>query len=150
MLHNAIKFTPAGGQIQLARLARAAEVVFQVEDTGIGIPESQQSILFEKFKQLESPFQRQYSGTGLGLAMTKRLVELHDGSIQVKSKVGKGSTFTVRLPVQRDPQLPRHYQVPSTLEDTAERVILLEDSEESAAIACDMLISGRVQGAVAD
>ncbi|WP_121970227.1 GAF domain-containing hybrid sensor histidine kinase/response regulator [Leptolyngbya sp. BC1307] len=141
LLHNAIRFTPAGGQIALRVWREPQMVIFQVEDTGIGIPDSQQSILFEKFKQLESPFQRQYSGTGLGLAMTKRLVELHDGSIQVNSKVGKGSTFTVRLPVQRDPQLPRHYQVPSTLEDTAERVILLEDSEESAAIACDMLIA---------
>ncbi len=139
LLHNAIKFTPAGGQIHLRVWQEHQTTLFQIKDTGIGIPESQQSILFEKFKQLESPFQRQYSGTGLGLAMTKRLVELHGGSIQVQSQVGKGSTFTVRLPVQRDPYPTHRYQIPSTLEDTTARVILLEDSEESAAIVCNML-----------
>lgn len=139
LLHNAIKFTPAGGQIHLRVWQEHQATLFQIEDTGIGIPESQQSILFEKFKQLESPFQRQYSGTGLGLAMAKRLVELHGGSIQVKSQVGKGSTFTVRLPVQRAPYPTHRYQIPSTLEDTTARVILLEDSEESAAIVCNML-----------
>ncbi len=139
LLHNAIKFTPADGQIHLRVWQEHQTTLFQIEDTGIGIPESQQSILFERFKQLESPFQRQYPGTGLGLAMTKRLVELHGGSIQVESQVGKGSTFTVRLPVQRDPYPTHRYQIPSTLEDTTARVILLDDSEESAAIVCNML-----------
>ncbi|MGB3291855.1 MAG: ATP-binding protein, partial [Phormidesmis sp.] len=139
LLHNAIKFTPAGGQVTLRVWREPQTAVFQIEDTGIGIPESQRDILFETFKQLESPFQRQYSGTGLGLAMTKRLVELHSGSIQVESQVGQGSTFTVRLPVQGEPAVPSRYQVPATLEDTAKRVVLLETDADNAAIIYETL-----------
>lgn len=139
LLHNAIKFTPAGGQVTLRGWREPQTAVFQIEDTGIGIPESQKDVLFETFKQLESPFQRQYSGTGLGLAMTKRLVELHSGSIQVDSQVGQGSTFTVRLPVQVRPRVPSRYQVPATIGDAAERVVLLETDADNAAIVCETL-----------
>jgi len=139
LMDNAIKFTPAGGKVSLNVWREAHTAVFQLEDSGIGIPDSQQTVLFEKFKQLESPFQRQYSGTGLGLAMTKRLVELHGGSIHVDSQVGKGSTFSVRLPAQPDADSPQHYQVPAALESSADRVILLETDEDNAAIVCEML-----------
>ena len=140
LVNNAIKFTPTDGEVNVRVWRESQVAVFQIEDTGIGIPESQQDLLFEKFKQLESPFQRQYSGTGLGLAMTKRLVELHGGSIQVDSQVGKGSTFTVRLPANVTTRnRPLRYQVPSTLEGHKERVILLETDENNAAIACEML-----------
>ncbi len=139
LIHNAIKFTGAGGQVNVRVRRDAKTAIFQVQDTGIGIPESQQDILFETFKQLESPFQRQYSGTGLGLAMTKRLVELHGGSIQVDSQVDKGSTFTVHLPVQREPTVPQHYQQLPTPQKSAERIILLESDKDDAAIICEML-----------
>ena len=138
LVHNAIKFTGSGGRVELRVWREADAAIFEVQDTGIGIPESQQDILFEKFKQLEPPFQRQYSGMGLGLAMTKRLVELHGGSIQVDSQVGKGSTFTVRLPLQREPSPPQRYQLPM-LEEGIKRIILLEKDENNAAIACEML-----------
>ncbi|MGB3299635.1 MAG: ATP-binding protein, partial [Phormidesmis sp.] len=140
LVHNAIKFTGPVGRVEMRVWREAGSAVFEVQDTGIGIPESQQGILFEKFKQLEPPFQRQYSGTGLGLAMTKRLVELHGGSIQVDSQVGKGSTFTVRLPLQREPLPPKHYQLPG-LDKGAQRIILLEKDEDNAAIACEMLMA---------
>ena len=139
LVHNAIKFTPAGGSVTLRVMRDEQEAVFQVEDTGIGISESQRGLLFEKFKQLESPFQRQYSGTGLGLAMTKRLVELHGGTIQVKSAVGKGSVFSVRLPFQTPERDSEHYQVPRTFLDSSKRILLLEVQENSAAIICDLL-----------
>ena len=139
LLHNAVKFTPVGGQVTLRVWRESQAVIFQVEDTGIGIPESQKDILFETFKQLESPFQRQYSGTGLGLAMTKRLVELHNGSIQVDSQVGKGSTFTVRLPAQTTLAIPSRAQVPALPEDTAKRIVLLETDADSGAIICETL-----------
>jgi len=139
LVHNAIKFTPASGQVVL-RIMRDGDMgVFQVEDTGIGIPESQRGLLFEKFKQLESPFQRQYSGTGLGLAMTKRLVELHGGTIQVKSTVGKGSVFSVRLPQQTTASERDRYQVPLTISNRSKRILLLEVEKNSAAIICDLL-----------
>ncbi|MEL6552540.1 MAG: ATP-binding protein [Cyanobacteria bacterium J06621_11] len=149
LVHNAIKFTPAGGQVKLnvwreknGREDNGHENdigVFQVEDTGIGIPEAQQDLLFEKFKQLESPFQRQYAGTGLGLAMTKRLVELHGGTVQVQSTVDEGSVFSVRLPIQKPVFSKQRYQVPSTLVGSANRVLLIEEQEDSAAIICDLL-----------
>lgn len=139
LVDNAIKFTPAGGTVKLRIWREAESAVFQVEDSGIGIPDSQRDVLFETFKQLESPFQRQYAGTGLGLAMTKRLVELHGGLIHVESEVGKGSIFSVRLPMQMPMAHQQRYQVPVTLENTAERIILLEKDEDSAAIVCEML-----------
>ncbi len=139
LVHNAIKFTPEGGSVTLHARREAQVSVFQVEDTGIGIPEAKKGLLFEKFKQLESPFQRQYSGTGLGLAMTKRLVELHGGTIHVKSQVGKGSTFCVRLPAQTSKSVSDRYQIPVTLSRESKRILLLESQENTAAIICDLL-----------
>ena len=142
LVHNAIKFTGAGGEVKVRVWRDHQFAVFQIEDTGIGIPESQRDDLFQKFKQLESPFQRQYSGTGLGLAMTKRLVELHGGTIQVHSQVAEGSTFTVRLPANSQVSgLARKQSKPleQALETTPKRVILLEEDEDNAAIACEML-----------
>jgi signal transduction histidine kinase len=100
LVSNAIKFTPAGGQVILRVWVEQNTAVFQVEDTGIGISQEQRSLLFQKFQQLDSSRQRQYEGTGLGLALTKQLVELHKGKIEVESTVGVGSTFTVWLPEQ--------------------------------------------------
>ncbi len=98
LLTNAIKFTHEGGNVTLRIWIEEENAVFQVEDTGIGIPEEQLSLLFEKFHQLDTPYRRRYEGTGLGLALTKQLVQLHRGRIDVESTVGKGSIFTVWIP----------------------------------------------------
>lgn len=100
LLSNALKFTPEGGNVTLRIWVEDDNAVFQVEDTGIGIPEEQLSLLFEKFHQLDTPYRRRYGGTGLGLALTKQLVELHRGRIEVESTVGVGSVFTVWIPIQ--------------------------------------------------
>jgi signal transduction histidine kinase len=100
LLTNAIKFTPEGGSVTLRVWIEDENAVFQVEDTGIGIPEEQLSMLFEKFHQLDNPYRRSYEGTGLGLALTKQLVQLHRGRIDVESTVGTGSIFTVWIPNQ--------------------------------------------------
>ncbi|MEM9803700.1 MAG: ATP-binding protein [Cyanobacteria bacterium P01_D01_bin.56] len=142
LLSNAIKFTDANGRISLRVWRDPHNVMFQVEDTGIGIPEAQQAILFEKFKQLETARQRQYPGTGLGLALTKQLVELHSGSIQVVSTPGKGSMFTVRIPMQHPDGLANAFQ---TVEPTTGRIILLEDDENSASLICDLLTAADYQ-----
>lgn len=97
LVSNAVKFTPEGGQVILRAWLENNTAVFQVEDTGIDIPEHQIPLLFE-FQQLEPPHCRLYEGTGLGLALTKQLVELHRGRIEVESTLGIGSTFTVWLP----------------------------------------------------
>lgn len=98
LLSNAIKFTPEGGQVTLRIWSEKGYAVLQVEDTGIGISEENLPLLFEKFQQLDTPLQRRYEGTGLGLALTKQLVELHRGRIEVESTVGQGSIFSVWLP----------------------------------------------------
>ncbi len=108
LLRNAVKFTPNGGKVELAvyREPMAADGISQsfshlclaVKDTGIGIALEQMDNLFRPFRQLDSRLNREYEGTGLGLALVKRLVELHDGAIAVESELGKGSCFTVTLP----------------------------------------------------
>ncbi|MEB3219322.1 MAG: GAF domain-containing sensor histidine kinase [Nostocales cyanobacterium 94392] len=100
LLNNAIKFTPEGGSVTLRVWIEDQRAVFQIEDTGIGIPEEQLSLLFEKFHQLDASYHRRYEGTGLGLALTKQLVQLHRGRIDVESTVGRGSIFTVWIPSQ--------------------------------------------------
>jgi len=100
LLSNAVKFTDDGGEVRI-RAARSGPDRFQVQvaDTGIGIRREDFSRLFAAFEQLESGADRRFQGTGLGLALTKRIVELQRGTIAVDSEVGKGSTFTVELPL---------------------------------------------------
>lgn len=150
LLSNALKFTNDDGKINL-RLWREHQVaVFQVEDTGIGITEEQIPQLFETFQQLEASRQRQYSGTGLGLALTKQLVELHGGSISVNSRIGVGSVFTARIPLQR--MAPIADAVAQKLESETEdvmpvvgRIILVEDQEDRAGLICDLLTAADYQ-----
>ncbi|MCG8362120.1 MAG: ATP-binding protein, partial [Pseudanabaenales cyanobacterium] len=147
LLSNAVKFTPEGGKVNLRVRVEQRIAVFQVEDTGIGIPASQHNLLFQKFQQLEASRHRQYQGTGLGLALTKQLVELHGGSISFSSEVGAGSVFTVRLPAQRlrpDSDYSTQSKDPP-LEPVIGRILLVEDHEESAGIICDMLTAADYQ-----
>ena len=100
LLSNAIKFTPEGGQVTLAARLEGGgrQVRVAVSDTGIGIAPEDQAKLFQEFVQLDAAPSRRYEGTGLGLALSKRLVELHGGAIGVESALGKGSTFWFTLP----------------------------------------------------
>ncbi len=100
LLGNAVKFTPAGGKIGLEVSGDAEQqfVRFCVWDTGIGIAPDDLARLFQPFVQLDSRLSRQYEGTGLGLALVQRLVDLHQGSVMVESEPGQGSRFTVALP----------------------------------------------------
>ncbi len=100
LVGNAVKFTHEGSITLTARLERPGEevdIVFQVKDTGIGIPRRQQTQIFEPFEQQEGQNPWRYEGTGLGLAITRKLVELMGGEISVRSSKGKGSTFEVLL-----------------------------------------------------
>ena len=102
LLSNAIKFTPAGGRIELQITnPRQDGVRLVVTDTGIGIPAANMRQLFQPFHQVDSTLTRTRSGTGLGLAITKRLTELHGGTIGVESSPGTGTTVTVALPSSR-------------------------------------------------
>jgi signal transduction histidine kinase len=98
LLSNAIKFTPAGGHLRLVGRAENGGARIEVVDSGIGIAPDDQPRLFREFVQLDMSASRQYEGTGLGLALCRRLVELHGGRIGVESTPGRGSTFWFTLP----------------------------------------------------
>jgi two-component system, sensor histidine kinase and response regulator len=145
LLSNAIKFTPPEGRVVLRVRREQKDAVFQVEDTGIGIDPAAQSLLFGKFQQLETVRQREHQGTGLGLALTKQLVELHGGTIRVSSQVGVGSVFTVRIPLQRPAQPANSPDLLPTAEPSVGRIVLVEDNEETASLICDMLTAAAYQ-----
>jgi signal transduction histidine kinase len=100
LLSNAVKFTPDGGRVDVSAKLDTDKVEIAVKDTGVGIAAEDQASLFEEFKQFGKDSSRKAEGTGLGLALTKRLVELHGGHIAVDSAVGEGSTFRVALPLR--------------------------------------------------
>ncbi|HSZ82005.1 MAG TPA: ATP-binding protein [Polyangia bacterium] len=95
LISNAIKFTPRGGVVRLSAEAAGEYIVVKVADTGVGIARADFGRLFREFEQLPQPGGVRPEGTGLGLALTKRLVELHGGKVEVESELGKGSTFSV-------------------------------------------------------
>lgn len=102
LLSNAIKFTEAAGRIRVAaRIDPTGQLVLDIEDSGIGIPEESIERVFEPFTQVDSSLARQYEGTGLGLPLTRSLVELHDGSVDLESSIGKGTRVTVTFPKER-------------------------------------------------
>ncbi|NJM77085.1 MAG: response regulator [Acaryochloridaceae cyanobacterium RU_4_10] len=138
LLSNAIKFTPSGGEVTLQAWLEPNTVIFQVEDTGIGIPLSQQPLLFQKFQQLDTSYRRTYEGAGLGLALTKQFVDLHRGWIEVSSTEGQGSIFTVEIPNQEF-LAPDDVVAPQNTTGTSPRVVLIEENEETATLICEML-----------
>jgi signal transduction histidine kinase len=98
LLSNAVKFTPEGGRVGLTATAAEEVITIAVSDTGIGIAAADQATIFEEFRQVGTGSQKQ-EGTGLGLTLTKKFVELHGGRIWVSSEEGRGSTFTFTLPL---------------------------------------------------
>lgn len=103
LLNNAVKFTPPGGKITLRARVEGDNLTVEVQDTGIGISQNEQKVLFEPYRSLKSDRER-LSGLGLGLSLSKKLVELHRGRIWVKSKKDKGSTFSFSIPLAANGQ----------------------------------------------
>jgi signal transduction histidine kinase len=100
LLSNAIKFTPEGGRVLLRAEADPLHIVLTVTDTGVGIAAEEQELVFEKFRQSGNPMTREHAGTGLGLSIVRELSKLLGGEVTLQSELGRGSTFTVRLPLQ--------------------------------------------------
>lgn len=98
LLFNAVKFTPAGGKVEIRALRDGDQVHFQVIDSGVGITKEQLPNVFDRFWQGDTSAQRKYQGAGIGLALVKELVEAHQGSVVVESRPGSGTTMNVRLP----------------------------------------------------
>ena len=102
LLSNAVKFTAEGGRIDVDAGLNEDSIEISVSDTGIGIAPEHQDTIFEEFRQVGTDVSKKREGTGLGLALTKRFVELHGGTIRVESILGKGSTFTFTLPLNQE------------------------------------------------
>ena len=99
LLSNAIKFTPEGGSIGVRANNGQGDLKVSVSDTGIGISPEDQQYIFEEFRQVTEDANQALEGTGLGLTLTKKFVEMHGGEISVESEVGVGSTFRFSIPV---------------------------------------------------
>jgi signal transduction histidine kinase len=99
LLSNAIKFTPEGGRVLLRAEADPQFLVLTVQDTGVGIVPEEQELVFEKFRQSGNPLTREHAGTGLGLSIVREISKLLGGDVRLQSELGRGSTFTVRLPL---------------------------------------------------
>ena len=152
LLTNAIKFTPAG-KVSLTVKKVMQGMMFTVSDTGIGIDSSQFQFLFEPFKQLDSRLNRQYEGTGLGLALTLKLARMHGGDVTVESTLGEGSRFMLFVPNQIHQEVPEWEREnnssfisfpvsssPSVFATTInKRILLVEDEENTAILLQDYL-----------
>jgi signal transduction histidine kinase len=101
LLSNAVKFTPRGGNVTVSAGRRGVDIAIVVSDTGIGMAPEHIAIAFERFGQVDGRLARRYEGTGLGLPLVKRLVELHGGTLAIDSTLGHGTTVTVLLPADR-------------------------------------------------
>jgi PAS domain S-box-containing protein len=150
LVSNALKFTP-GGEIKIlvecAGLdAHLAEMRVSVRDTGVGIPDDKLELIFEKFSQVDSSNTRRYGGTGLGLAIAKQLVDLMHGTIGVRSRLGRGSTFWFSLPLRLDLSQDRPAARPAPVAaapprrgEAGVRVLLAEDNVVNQKVAAGML-----------
>ena len=132
LLSNAIKFTAQGGRVWVKASADQGTLIVDVGDTGVGIPQEHHERIFDEFYQLDNATTRQVEGTGLGLSLTRRLVELHGGTISVQSKVGEGSVFTVKIPVLGIEKPNGHVH---------NRILLVEDNAQSRQLA-KMVLAG--------
>jgi len=131
LLSNAIKFTPDGGRIRITARRPPGEPMIEiaVTDTGIGIAPEDTRRIFREFEQLDSEYVREQQGTGLGLALTKKLVELHGGRIQVESELDRGSTFRFYLPLRAQPSTapPPAAPEPAAQAERGPLILVVED-----------------------
>ena len=137
LLSNAVKFTPEKGRIgiEVTREQGGETISFSVWDTGIGIPPEKIGSLFQPFVQIDSALSREYTGTGLGLALVRRLAELHGGSVGVESQAGAGSRFWFTLPVPQAAEsepLSSPVELPAQTGSLPQRALVIEDSLSAA------------------
>src|SRR5262249_50792019 len=100
LLDNAIKYTPAGGDVYLTARQQNHSIIIEVRDTGIGIPAADIPRIFERFYRVDRSRSREMGGTGLGLSIVKHVAQVHRGTIDVMSSPGNGSTFRLTIPIK--------------------------------------------------
>jgi PAS domain S-box-containing protein len=137
LLHNAAKYTPAGGRIDVLAGREGEEAVVRVRDNGVGMSADLLKSAFELFKQGNPTLDRQKGGLGVGLTLVQRLVGLHGGSVEAHSEgPGKGSEFVVRLPLRSEPAIVDAASVPEAHEEArptpARRVLVVDDNQDAA------------------
>jgi signal transduction histidine kinase/ActR/RegA family two-component response regulator len=138
LVGNAVKFTPAGGVVRVLGGTRGTQAWIGVEDTGVGIPREELARIWDPFYQVESPLRRRHGGSGLGLTIVRRLVELHGGVVRAESAgVNQGSLFTFTLPIAVS---PAEETAPAVIDSRIERVLagrdvlIVEDEPENQAL----------------
>ncbi|HEU4402151.1 MAG TPA: ATP-binding protein [Candidatus Polarisedimenticolia bacterium] len=159
LLSNAVKFTPPIGRVTLTAGLAEGRLKLTVADTGIGIKEEDRERIFEAFTQVDGSYSRKYQGTGLGLTLVKKFIEMHGGSVHLTSRVGEGSTFTVFLPrpAAREsvgPPAPSPIERPAAVEPIAiplppttvappegrgDLILVVEDNPSNSRLVCDLL-----------
>ncbi|MDB5340247.1 MAG: hypothetical protein JWN70_5866, partial [Planctomycetaceae bacterium] len=134
LLNNSTKYTPERGHIWLSVERVGSEVAIKVKDNGFGIPPEMQRSIFEMFSQIDRPIEKGYRGLGIGLALVKRLVEMHGGRIEVYSAgTDCGSEFTVTLPIPVDPPIePAPTQISKETPSSSHRVLVVDDNTDAA------------------
>ncbi|MCF8039495.1 MAG: PAS domain S-box protein [Desulfohalobiaceae bacterium] len=145
---NAVKFTSQGGvQVEVSRGSGAGDekiqLQYQVRDTGVGIPKNKQAAIFKSFEQAHSSNHAEYEGTGLGLTISKKLIELMDGDIRVSSHEGQGSTFTFTLSLGVDHSIAEEPQMETGKDKILKplRILMAEDSRLNQIYILDLLTS---------
>lgn len=141
LLANAVKFTESGEVSCTVSVVDKDQscIRFEVRDTGIGIPDNKRSLLFQPFRQLDPTITRKFGGTGLGLAIVHSLVKMMKGSINVESRAGEGSCFSVELPLQETEAMPDDLTLPVIL--ASGTVLVVEDNRFNRQLLGDILIS---------
>ncbi len=146
LLSNAVKFTEAGGSVGLSASRDETSLTIVVWDTGIGIPENKKHLIFQPFQLVDNSLSRRHEGTGLGLVLTKKLVELHHGNITFESKEGQGTKFTIVLPLSgritglaadERKALPEHGITVDFIQ--GRKILIVEDNRLNMLLASDYL-----------
>jgi len=134
LLSNAFKFTPEGGKVDFTVEKLIKDVEIKITDSGIGIPKERIDNIFDRFYQVDGSHTRENEGTGIGLALTKELVELHKGNIKVESKEGEGTTFRLLLPLGKEHLKPEEIvekEIQEEITKTIEEIELIPETEKS-------------------
>ena len=148
LVSNAIKFNPNGGTVTVAAAKTETELVFSVTDTGIGIEAEDQERIFGEFEQINSGYNRSQQGTGLGLALTRRMLALQGGRIWVESAPGQGATFRAVLPLKPAEMLPAAPRLQSESPD-GPLILVIEDDASAASLVGHQLAAGGFRSVVA-